>query len=272
MTRKLFSILFCCAAGLFLYGCVGQGAYEKKIEEASALSREANLIRQDKVEISQENDELKVELAASGRKVSELEQSKKKLEEMLSSGSDRSSQRLIELEKENNRLKAEIDRVVRGREEDARGVSRHYENLIERFKDDIARGHIKLAEFKGRVTMTLDGAVLFDEGKDVLKAAGTELLKKIAGIEKELGARDFQIGSTFSTSASSASLKNNSSGSWQMNAGRVIAVARILAANGLDTSGMNTTVHCRIEFPEKGSTTIRPDIAQPIEIVATVKE
>ncbi len=272
MILRQFTILFCFVAGVFLSGCVGHGAYEKKLEEASALSREARLMRQDNIEISLENDELKSELAASGRKVSALEQSKKKLEDVIAEGSDRAGQRLIELERENSRLKAEVDRLLRGHEEDVRGVSRHYENLIERFKDEIARGNIKLAEFRGRITMTVNSAVLFDEGADILKPSGTELLHRIAEIHKELGAKDVQVGSAFTTTASAVAINNDSSGPWNFHAGRAIAVARVLGANGRALSDMSTIVNCRIVPDEKTGSALSPALSQLIEIAATIKD
>ncbi len=271
--KKVFPSICCCGfAALFLSGCVGQGAYEKKSQEASTLTREANLLKREKTEISRENDELRMELAATGRKISQLENSKKKLEETLSSGTDRTSQRLIELEKENNRLKAEIDSVIRGREEDARGASRLYENLIERMKDDIARGFVKLAELRGRVTITVDGAVLFEDGKDCLKPSGADLLKKIAGIHKELGVREIQITSTFVTAQARDESGGSRGGTWYLNSGRAAAVARLLGENGFDPSDIITTVTGRLAFPGAGKNSALTETACPIEIVAIVKE
>jgi flagellar motor protein MotB len=272
MIPRNVTILFCFVAGVFLSGCVGHGAYEKKLEEASALSREARLMRQDKMEISLENDELKSELAASGRKVTALEQSKKKLEDVIAEGSDRAGQRLIELERENSRLKAEVDRLLRGHEEDVRGVSRHYENLIERFKDEIARGHIKLAEFRGRITMTVNSAVLFDEGADILKPSGTVLLQRIAETLKELGAKDVQVGSAFTATASDFAMNNDSTGPWNFHAGRAIAVARVLGASGRVLSDMSTIVNCGIVPDEKTGSALGPAFSEPIEIAATIKD
>lgn len=272
MTKILFSICYCCFAALFFAGCVGQGAYEKKIQEASTLTREANLLKREKTEISRENDALRMELDATGRKVSQLELSKKKLEETLSSGTDRNSQRLIELEKENNRLKAGLDRVLQGREEDARGASRLYENLIERMKDDIARGFVKLAELRGRVTITVEGTVLFEKGKDALKPSGTVLLKKIAGIHKELGIREIQITSSFITNHASHESRNFSGGAWLLNSGRAAAVARLLGENGFNPSDIVTTVSGRVEFLGAGNPDAMKETLRPIEIVAIVKE
>lgn len=271
MNRR-HSILFCFTAGVLLTGCVGQGAYEKTLAEASVLSREASFMRQDRIEISRENDELKSELAATGRKVSALEQSKKKLEEMIAEGSDRTGQRLIELERENSRLKAEVDRLLRGREENARGVSRHYENLIERFKDEIARGDMKLAEFRGRITVTVNSAVLFDDASDIVKPSGEVLLRRIAAIHKELGAKDVQVVSPFTAPASSVAAKSDSTARWNFNAGRTNAVARVLGANGLALSDMSTLVSCRMVPDEKFGSAFSPALSQPIEIAATIKD
>jgi flagellar motor protein MotB len=265
-------MLFCFAAGVLLSGCVGQGAYEKKFAEASALSREARLMRQDKIDVSLENDELKSELAATLRKVSSLEHSNKKLEDMIAEGSDRTGQRLIALERDNGRLKAEVDRLLRGHEEDARGVSRHYENLIEKFKDEIARGHIKLAEFRGRITISVLSVVLFDEGSVVLKPTGAVLLQRIAEIHDQLGAQDVQVSSAFATTASSVAENNDKAGPWNFHAGRATVVARVLSANGRAFPDMGIIVNCRIVPEEKTGSAVRPIQSPPIEIAATIKD
>lgn len=257
---------------MFLSGCVGQRAYEMKSREASTLTREANLLRREKTDISRENDELRMELAAAGRKISQLENSKKKLEETLSSGTDRNGQRQIDLEKENSRLKAEIDRLIRGREEDARGASRLYESLIERMKDDIARGFVKLAELRGRVTITVDGAALFEDGKDVLEPSGAVLLKKIAGIHKELGIREIQINAAFVTNQAPHESGVSRGGTWFLHSGRAAAVAGLLCEDGFDPSDIITTVTGRLELTGMGSIPAMTETVRPIEIVAIVKE
>lgn len=272
MRKKLLSIFSCCAAATLVAGCVGQGAYEKKTREASAYSREASLLKRENTEISRENEELRLELAAAGRKVSQLELSKKKLEETIASGTDRASLRLIDLERENVKLRADIDRVLHGREEDVRGASRLYENIIERLKDDIAHGYVKLAELRGRVTISVNGAVLFQEGKDVLKPQGAELLKKIAGIHKDLGVRDIQIATTFIANPASGKSAVVSEATWLLNSGRASAVAGILGECGFNPSDIVTTVSGRTEPLEAGIPDAMKEGSLPIEIVAIVND
>ncbi len=92
-------------------------------------------------------------------------------------------------------------------------------------------GTIKLKFRKGRLTVELANAILFDSGSAKLKKEGKQALADLAVALKKAGQREFLIaGHTDNIPMKSAKFANN----WELSSGRAITVVKELEENGMN--------------------------------------
>ena len=91
-------------------------------------------------------------------------------------------------------------------------------------------GQLKVDTRDGRMVVELSENILFDSGKDDLKAEGKTALTEVATVLASIQNRDFQIaGHTDNMPIKSARFPSN----WELSTARAVAVTRFLAANGV---------------------------------------
>jgi len=66
------------------------------------------------------------------------------------------------LEGDNVRLKQELAEAQKAREEKVREVSSTYEQLVAKMKGEIDKGQVTISELKGKLTVNMVDAILFD--------------------------------------------------------------------------------------------------------------
>ena len=195
MAKRMVAIVVLCGV-LPLWGCVSTGKYEIKEKEAAGLTQNLQDLQQRYAALAKENSDLKAQvkqltsdLAVTRGERDQLADSKKGLEESLRSTADAKnqkigslSQQISALEKENGKLKEEIANLGRAKEEEVQKTSKTYEEMLEKMKSEISQGQVTISELKGKLTVNMLNAILFDSGKAEVKPEGLAVLQKVVDI------------------------------------------------------------------------------------------
>lgn len=249
MAKRIVILMLLAFTSLSLSGClVAESTYLKKAEEADTLGREAATLQEMHQKLSAENGALKAQLAKVKEEADGLAKEKEKLgadnkelEQVLRSKTDTLSQsvadlrqKVTDLEAENTRLKAEIAETRKAREEKVREVSKTYEDLLDRMKGEIAQGQVTISELKGKLTVNMVDAVLFDSGKAEVKQGGMEVLAKVVDILKGVQDKMIRIEGHTDNVQIVGNLTKRFPTNWELSAARAINVARYLQGQGID--------------------------------------
>jgi len=268
------AILAVLAAALTVGGSactVMQSTYQQKVNEADTLAKKYNALQRQYDELSAENAELKAQrdrlvadlaearqqkdkvatdLAYVTGQRDKLSQDREELNEILRSRTDSLSQNGYELrkkvsglEEENQRLKRENASLARAKEEQVEKVSTTYENLLEKMKVEIAQGQVTISELKGKLSVTMVDAVLFDSGKAEVKQAGLGVLKKVVAILKDVKDKTIRIEGYTDNVPISGGLARRYPTNWELSAARAINVTRYLQEQGIDPAQLVAVAH-----------------------------
>lgn len=248
MSKKtlMMLVLLCCS--LPLWGCVSMGKYELKEKDASALAKSLQEQQQKYADLSRENAELNAQvnkltgdLAGVSGERDRLAESKKGLEESLKSTADAKnrkiaelSQRISELEKENGNLREEIANLRKVKEEEVEKTSKTYEEMLEKMKSEISQGQVTISELKGKLTVNMLNAILFDSGKAEVKPEGLAVLQKVIDILKNVKDKAIRIEGHTDNVQIIGELTRKFPTNWELSAARAINVARYLQKQGID--------------------------------------
>ncbi len=249
MAKRIAFLLLMAVTSLSLSGClVAESKYLKKAEEADTLGREAATLQEIQRELAAENGALKVQLAkvkeqASGlaKENEKLGTDNKELEKSLRANADSLSQsvadlrqKVADLEAENARLKAEIASTQKAKDEKVREVSKTYEDLLDRMKGEIAQGQVTISELKGKLTVNMVDAILFDSGKAEVKPGGVEVLAKVVDILKGVQDKTIRIEGHTDNVQIVGNLTKRFPTNWELSAARASNVTRYLQSQGIN--------------------------------------
>jgi len=140
-----------------------------------------------------ENARLKGELADAGKRNEQLTADRTQLERTLTMKSGELGQRVSALEGDNARLTKELAEAQKAREEKMREVSSTYEQLVAKMKGEIDKGQVTISELKGKLTVNMVEAILFDSGKAEVKSEGLVVLGKVIEILKTVSDKSIRI-------------------------------------------------------------------------------
>lgn len=246
--KRLALLVLLALSSVSLSGClVGEGKYLKKVEEADTLSRDLASLQEKHQVLTAENVDLKAQLTkvqgeavALGQEKERLTTDNRELEKVLQSKTDTLSQtvadlrqKVAELQSENGRLKADIATAQKAKEERVKEVSKTYEDLLNSMKGEIAQGQVTISELKGKLTVNMVDAVLFDSGKAEVKQAGMEVLKKVIDILKDVKDKAIRIEGHTDNVQIVGNLAKKFPTNWELSAARAINVARFLQSQGI---------------------------------------
>lgn len=202
----LLNLLILCAVSLS--GClVKESSYLKKVGEADNLTKDLAALQQKYQDLTKENEGLNSQLEKVRGEKTELIKQKEKLatdnkelDKVLRAKSDTLSttitemrQKVAELENDNSRLKAEIANLQKAKEEEVQKTSNTYEELLDKMKSEISQGQVTISELKGKLTVNMVDAILFDSGKAEVKPEGLAVLQKVVDIVKEVKDKAIRI-------------------------------------------------------------------------------
>src|SRR6185369_10301292 len=132
--------------------------------------------------------------------------------------------------------KDDIVLLQKVKEEKVMEVSSTYEQLLENMKNEIAQGQVTISELKGKLTVNMEAAILFDSGRSEVKPDGLAILHKI--IPTLQGVKDKAIrieGHTDNVPIKSAQFPSN----WELSAARAINVTKYLQQQGIDPTSLS---------------------------------
>jgi len=269
---NLVAVFICLFSLLGISGCVGQGAYEKKVEEVSGLSRDLAEMQRRNVDLVKKNEKLQADATGLRAKIDELDETRKSLEQTIAGGGESPYQRIAELEREKGRLREDIAKILRSQDEQVRAVSRIFESVLERMKDEIALGQVRISEFRGTVTVTFLNKYLFEGNDTALSSRGTARLKKITDLLKDVKKAEITVGAFYDMPAKPSVRSARQEELWQVPLQRAMAVTRQFRMGGIDHAMLAAVT--RGEFGLAGDSTIRDgrDKARRIDISITVEE
>jgi chemotaxis protein MotB len=125
---------------------------------------------------------------------------------------------------------------LKEREKQAEARLKTFRTMLERFKNMIASGKLRVRIVKGRMVVELSENILFDSGKAELKAEGASALTEVAEVLKTIADRDFQItGHTDNIPIKTHKYPSN----WELSAARAVTVARYLADKGVSSERLS---------------------------------
>jgi chemotaxis protein MotB len=234
---------------LTLSGCmVAESTYLKKSEEADSLTNQLGALNQKHVALSADNaalkaayEKLKGEASGLAGDKEKLTKDKGELEQVLKAKSDTLSQNISDLrqkvaglENENKKLKDDIANLQKVKEEKVKEVSGTYEQLLQNMKSEIAQGQVTISELKGKLTVNMEAAILFDSGKAEVKDDGLAILMKMVDTLKTVKDKAIRIEGHTDNVQIIGALTRIFPTNWELSAFRAINVARYLQEQGLD--------------------------------------
>ena len=234
---------------LSLNGClVAEGRYLKKVEEADNLTKSLGDLKQkhatliaDNATLKAEYEKMSAEAAGLAKDKLALTKDKEELEQVLRAKSDTLSQNISDLrqkvtnlEIENKKLREEIADLQKIKEEKVKEVSNTYEQLLQNMKSEIAQGQVTISELKGKLTVNMEAAILFDSGKADVKPEGLQILLKMVATLKSVKDKAIRIEGHTDNVQIAGALTRQFPTNWELSAARAINVAKYLQQQGLD--------------------------------------
>jgi chemotaxis protein MotB len=268
-------------------GCtVMESTYMKKVNEADGLARELATLQEKYKELSNENASLKSKVASLsselGKKTAEgekLSADNKELENVLKAKSDSLSQTIMDLrgkisalESENSRLKQEVTSLQRAQEEKVQKVSKTYEDLLVKMKGEIAKGEVTISELKGKLTVNMVDAILFDSGKAEVKTEGQAVLQKVISILKDVKDKAIRTEGHTDNVPIVGMLAKKYPTNWELSAARALNVTRFLQEQGLDPSLLSAVAYGEYKPVAANDTPEGKQKNRRIEIILVPKE
>ena len=247
--KRLAYLALAGVLSLLLGGClVAESRYLQKVEEADSLTKELGSLKQkyaalttDNTALKAEYEKLQAEAAGLTKDKLALTRDKDGLEQVLKAKSDSLSQSISDLrqkvailEGENNKLKEDISILQRAKDEKVKEVSNTYEKLLQNMKSEIALGQVTISELKGKLTVNMEAAILFDSGKAEVKDDGLEILLKMVETLKSVKDKAIRIEGHTDNVQITGALTRVFPTNWELSAARAINVARYLQQQGLD--------------------------------------
>ena len=257
MPRNMLVMLMMLCLSLSMGGCVSTGKYQMKEKEAADQARTIEEMQQKYNVLAGENGNLRDrvkqlvdELARAGSDRDRLAESNRGLENSLKSTADAKNQKIAELsqwisqlEKENDRLRGDIDRLNKAKEEEVRKTSRTYEDMLEKMKTEISQGQVTISELQGKLTVNMLNAILFDSGSAEVKQEGLAVLQKVIDILKTVQDKAIRIEGHTDNVLITGELARRYPTNWELSAARAINVSRYLQQQGIDPAQLSAVAY-----------------------------
>jgi chemotaxis protein MotB len=248
MLRKIVTAAALGIMALQLTGCVGMGKYELMEQKAQVLDRDLASLQQKHKDLAAENaglkgdvEKLKKDLADTSSERERALSDNRKLDEVLKAKSDTLSKNIAELrrnvsdlESQNAGLRKDVEALQKAKEEKVREVSRTYDDLLKKMEGEISRGQVTISELRGKLTVNMVDAILFDSGKAEVKPEGLAVLQKVIDILKDVKDKAIRIEGHTDNVHIVGNLTKKYPTNWELSAARAVNVARFLQQQGID--------------------------------------
>ncbi|HEX7504198.1 MAG TPA: OmpA family protein [Syntrophales bacterium] len=237
MRRKMWLLLVISLFVLSVSGCmVKESTYIKKVDEADDLGKNLAACEQ-----------------KSNEQAAQIEIMRKEKDDLV---------KLLQEEK------TKTVQVVAAKEE----TSKTYSNMIEKMKSEIAEGQVTITELKGKLTVNMVDAILFDSGKADIKPEGRQILQKVADVIGQVEDKAIRVeGHTDNVKISSA-LTRAFPSNWELSAARATNVARYLQRMGVDPNLLSAAAYGEYRPVSENDTPEGRAMNRRIEIVLVPKD
>ncbi|MGH7302328.1 MAG: OmpA/MotB family protein [Candidatus Rokuibacteriota bacterium] len=269
MRKTLLAITALGLVPLGTAACVSKSEYTKAVESAE--------VRYNALEA--QNARLKSDLVDAGKRNEQMTADQAQLERTLAlkSGELGKSivdlrQRLGALEGDNARLTRELSEANKAREEKVRQVSSTYEQLVAKMKGEIDKGHVTISELKGKLTVNMVDAILFDSGEAEVKQGGLVVLGKVIEILKTVTDKSIRIEGHTDNKPIGGPLTQRYPTNWELSAARAITVARYLQKQGIEPTKLSAAAFGEFKSVADNATPEGRAKNRRIEIVLVPKE
>lgn len=246
MLKRAFIVVI---GGLFMLsasGCVSNSTYLEKVTEFEGVSKELAALQQTHKKLVLENTALKSKYNRLTEDSTVLSGDKKQLEGILRAKSDTLSknisemrQQIAELKVENSKLKDEVFELQKAKEEKVKEVSGTYEQLLSNMKNEIAKGQVTISELKGKLTVNMEAAILFDSGKADVMPEGLDILGKMVETLKNVKDKTIRIEGHTDDVQITGGLTRIFPTNWELSAARAINVTKFLQQQGIDPRNLS---------------------------------
>lgn len=263
LMRKSTILLAAAAAlGICLGGCTRfESTYIRKVTEAEGLTRDLASLSDRYRQLDEENRSLKTQIAelrgelgttrgerdhlrgslefVTGER-DRLAADNLELDRTLKAKADSLSRTIVDLrgrigdlERENGTLRREIADLKKAQEEKVEKVSRTYEGLLSKMEEEIRHGQVTISELRGKLTLNMVDAILFDTGKADVKPEGLAVLNKIISILRDEREKAIRIEGHTDNVPITGVLAKSYPTNWELSAARAINVTRYLQSQGI---------------------------------------
>jgi len=261
-------------------GClVAESTYVKKVEEADGLYKSLAELQQTHKKLVLENDALKDQFNRLTENAAGLAGDKKQLEGILKAKSDTLSkniselrQQVAELKVENSKLTEGLSELQRAKEEKVKEVSGTYEQLLANMKNEIAKGQVTISELKGKLTVNMEAAILFDSGRADVKPEGLDILSKMVETLTNVKDKAIRIEGHTDVVQITGALTRTFPTNWELSAARAINVTKFLQQRGIDPSNLSAAAFAEYKPVADNSTKEGRAKNRRIEITLVAKD
>ncbi|OGP80688.1 MAG: chemotaxis protein MotB [Deltaproteobacteria bacterium RBG_16_64_85] len=233
MGKNMSLLVVVAAIALAMGGCTVMGStYTKKVNEADNNARELAALQQKYETLSAENSAVKARVVGLTTDLVKTTGERNKVV------TDNKA-----LESENARLKQDLAALRKAQEENVQKVSKTYEDLLVKMKGEIAKGQMTISELKGKLTVNMVDAVLFDSGKAEVKAGGQAILQKIVSILKDVKDKSIRIEGHTDNVPIIGMLAKKYPTNRELSAARALNVTRYLQEQGIDPAHLSAIAY-----------------------------
>src|SRR5213593_3213623 len=262
MRKTVVAITVFALVPLGAAGCVSKSEYTKTVQAAQtrydALDADNARLKRELAEAGKRNEQLKGDLTLKsgelGKTIAELRQ------------------RVGTLENDNARLTQDLADSQKAREEKVREVSSTYEQLVAKMKGEIDKGHVTISELKGKLTVNMVDAILFDSGKAEVKQEGLVILGKVIEIIKTVNDKAIRIEGHTDNKPIVGPLTQRYQTNWELSAARAITVARYLQKQGIEPAHLSAAAFSEFKSVADNATSEGRAKNRRIEIVLVPKD
>ena len=262
MPKTFLTITMLALVPLGAAACVSKGEYTKTVQAAEE--------RYDTLDA--QNARLKGELADAGQRNEELERTLTMKSGELGKSIVDLRQRVGTLEEDKTRLTQELTDANKAREEKVREVSSTYDQLVAKMKGEIDKGQVTISELKGKLTVNMVEAILFDSGKAEVKREGLVVLGKVIEILKTVNDKSIRIEGHTDNKPIVDPLTQRYPTNWELSAARAINVARYLQKQGIEPAKLSAAAFGEFKSVADNATLEGRAKNRRIEIVLVPKE
>jgi chemotaxis protein MotB len=106
-------------------------------------------------------------------------------------------------------------------------------------KNEIAKGQVTISELKGKLTVNMEAAILFDSGRADVKPEGLDILGKIVETLKNVKDKAIRIEGHTDNVQITGALVRTFPTNWELSAARAINVTKFLQEQGIDAANLS---------------------------------